>query len=241
MVPLDDASIIVEVNATDGDAGFQVFLDGEGWEDVSISDPSMNLIFDSVAAGDVLAIGGGTELFLETEEPEFGDFANLQAILNLLPEGVYTFSGTTAEEDALTGTANLTHVIPCGPEVTSPVEAAILDATVPVAISWNSVVEVIDPVNTVADNVVCIASANLIIDGYQVIVEDEESGIEFNITLPDDVTSVTVPQEFFEIDTLYKFEVLAIEESGNQTITESWFCTGPNGPGPVGDPCPEPD
>ena len=85
----------------------------------------------------------------------------------------------------------------------------------------------IDPVNTVADNVVCVASVDLVIEGYQVIVEEEESGVEFNIILLDTATEVTVPEEMFEEDTLYKFEVLAIEESGNQTITESFFCTGP--------------
>jgi hypothetical protein len=85
---------------------------------------------------------------------------------------------------------------------------------------------VIDPVLTVADNVVCVASADLVIDGYQIIVE-EESGIEFDIILSGAATEVTVPEEMFEENTLYKFEVLAIEESGNQTITESIFCTGP--------------
>jgi hypothetical protein len=31
---------------------------------------------------------------------------------------------------------------------------------------------------------------------------------------------VTVPPEFLEVGTVYKFEVLAIEAGGNQTITE---------------------
>jgi hypothetical protein len=241
MVELDDASIIVEVNATDGDAGFQIFLDGEGWENVTVSDPSSNLIFESTATGGILEIGGGTELFLETEEPEFLEPGEFQEFLDLLPEGEYTFSGATAEGDELTGTAELTHLIPCGPEVLSPAEADILDAANPISINWNPVEEEIDTETSVADDVVCVASADLVIDGYQVIVEDEESGNEFNVILSDEATEVTVSEEFFEDDTLYKFEILAIEESGNQTITESWFCTGPVGPGPVGDPCPEPE
>ncbi len=54
--------------------------------------------------------------------------------------------------------------------------------------------------------------------------------IEFNATdedvdVPASVTSVTVPPEFLEPDTEYDFEVLAIEESGNQTISESSFTT----------------
>lgn len=227
VVELDDAVIRVETNATDEDAGFQIFLDGEGWENVSITDPNGTQIFDSTASGGIFQIGGGTELFLETAEPEFVDFANLQELLDLLPEGEYTFSGTTAEGDDLTGTAELTYVLPCEPEVVSPAEFEILDATAPILVSWDPVDQVIDPVLTVADNVVCVASADLVIDGYQIIVE-EESGIEFDIILSGAATEVTVPEEMFEENTLYKFEVLAIEESGNQTITESFFCTGPD-------------
>lgn len=241
VVELDDASIIVEVNATDGDAGFQIFFDGEGWENVSVSDPDGQEIFNTNAFGGVFDIGGGTELFLETEEPEFVDPGDFQDLLGLLPEGEYTFSGTTAEGDGLTGTAELTHIIPCGPEVVSPAEASIVDAANPIIISWNLVDQEIDTETSVADGVECVASADLLIDGYQVIVEDEESGNEFNIILSDDATSVTIPEEFFQIDTLYKFEILAIEESGNQTISESFFCTGPAGPGDAGEPCPEPE
>ena len=227
VVELDDAVIRVETNATDEDSGFQIFLDGEGWENVVITDPNGTQIFESTASGGIFQIGGGTELFLETAEPEFGEFANLQELLDLLPEGEYTFSGTTAEGVDITGTAELTYVLPCEPEVVSPAEFEVVDTAAPIVISWDPVDQVIDPFNTVADNLVCVASADLVIEGYQVIVEEEESGIEFDIILSNTSTEVTVPEEMFEEDTLYKFEVLAIEESGNQTITESFFCTGP--------------
>jgi hypothetical protein len=39
------------------------------------------------------------------------------------------------------------------------------------------------------------------------------------VKLPN-VTKVTVPPEFLEPNTDYKFEVLAIEAGGNQSITE---------------------
>jgi hypothetical protein len=48
---------------------------------------------------------------------------------------------------------------------------------------------------------------------------------KFLITLPASKTRVTVPPEFLEPNTVYLFEVLAIEEGGNQTITESSFET----------------
>ena len=45
--------------------------------------------------------------------------------------------------------------------------------------------------------------------------------------LPPAATRVTVPGEFIQAKREYKFEVLAIEKSGNQTITEGSFKTGP--------------
>lgn len=50
---------------------------------------------------------------------------------------------------------------------------------------------------------------------------------EFNVTVPGRKTSVTVPRQFQQPDTDYNIEVLAIEVSGNQTITEGEFSTGP--------------
>ena len=38
-VPLEDTSIIVEVNSTDGDAGLQLFLDGEAWRSIQVRSP----------------------------------------------------------------------------------------------------------------------------------------------------------------------------------------------------------
>ena len=66
------------------------------------------------------------------------------------------------------------------------------------------------------------------IEGYQVIVESEdEEGPDrkFTVTVPADTTMVTLPEEFLVEGTEFKFEILAIEESGNQTITESCFET----------------
>jgi len=67
---------------------------------------------------------------------------------------------------------------------------------------------------------------------YQVIVEvDEEPHPNaigkraMNIYVPASVTSLTVPNEFLEPSTAYKWEVLAIEESGNQTLSTTEFTT----------------
>ncbi len=41
--------------------------------------------------------------------------------------------------------------------------------------------------------------------------------------LPASVTSVAIPDGFLESGTAYNWEVLAIEESGNQTLSSSAF------------------
>jgi hypothetical protein len=62
----------------------------------------------------------------------------------------------------------------------------------------------------------------------QVIVEQEDPLRVFGIHVPASVTSLAIPPEFFLLPgTLHKFEVLAIEKNGNQTITEGELSTIP--------------
>ena len=59
--------------------------------------------------------------------------------------------------------------------------------------------------------------------GYQVIVEREKLTplVVFSADVSPATISVTVPSEFMEPGTEYKFEVLAIEASGNKTISDA--------------------
>jgi hypothetical protein len=70
------------------------------------------------------------------------------------------------------------------------------------------------------------------ITGYEVIVTDElaedPNGFarpEYDVHVPADQLSLSVPDDFLRSGTLYELEVLAIEESGNQTITVGFFLT----------------
>ena len=47
----------------------------------------------------------------------------------------------------------------------------------------------------------------------------------YDVHVDDDVTSFPVPDDFLLDDHLYELEVLAIEESGNQTISVGFFRT----------------
>ena len=44
--------------------------------------------------------------------------------------------------------------------------------------------------------------------------------------MPPTVTALSVAPEFLEPDTVYELKVLALEESGNQTISVGFFKTG---------------
>lgn len=214
--PFSATRIIIEVNASAGDGGIQVFVDGTGWNRLEVFDPAGQKTFD-VLASHSIGLTGVTELFFESAEPSFEDLP-LDQLLDRFPSGVYRFQGVTVDGASLTGKATLSHAIPAGPLVISPGEGATLPSTAPLVIDWDPVTQAYPgtalPVTIVA---------------YQVIVEREKPKplLAFNITLPATVTRVTVPAEFLQANANYKFEVLAIERSGNQTITEGSFKTVP--------------
>jgi hypothetical protein len=204
VVRLDEATMIVEVNATDGDAGLQVFLDGEAWRTMTVLRPDGREIID-IDTKSRLKNYGLTELFSESSEPTFEEFP-LKKFKRLFPEGKYGFDGTTIEGDRLVGKAKLSHDIPDGPNITSPADGATV-APDNVVASWGPVPQP--------------AGVNIV--GYRAIVEREDPLRVFSVDLPASATSVTIPSEFLEPGIEYKLEVQAIEASGNQTLTEITF------------------
>jgi len=198
------AKIIFEFNSSGPDLGIQVSLDGEPWNEIKIVGPDGGKIFEVRANGSLKKFGL-TELFAESNEPNFEDVPP-EDILARFPAGLYQFFGKTVEGDKLVGTATLTHDIPNGP---SNVVAALNGNSL--VISWNA------PTDSLAGQPTIV--------GYQVIVERADNDLLgaatriFDVKLPT-VTSVTVPSQFLESNTEYKFEVLAIEAGGNQSITE---------------------
>ena len=207
-VQLSQAEIIIEINATDGDAGIQVFLDGEDWTRMKVFDPDGNKVLDIRATGSV-GIQGVTELFFESAEPSF-DEQPLAEFLALFPEGTYRFLGTTTDGRPLRGRAELTHALPDGPVLVAPVDGD----------------DEVDPEGTVIEWQLVADPPGSSIVGYQVIVEREEpSLLVFSADVGPTTTSVTVPPQFMLPGTAYKYEVLAIEEGGNQTLSEAEFET----------------
>ena len=192
-LPFGAAKIIFELNSTAHDLGIQVSLDGEPWRKIKVVDPKGRTMVEIQTKGRLKKFGL-TELFAESNEPNFADMSQ-EDILALFPEGEYKFFGKTV------GMATLTHGLPDGPVINSAIGG------------------VVDPNNAVVSWTAVITPAGINIVGYQVIVEGGGPFRTFDAILPA-ATQVTVPPEFFEPGTEYNFEVLAIEESGNQIITE---------------------
>jgi hypothetical protein len=85
--------------------------------------------------------------------------------------------------------------------------------SIPAVIEW-------DPVT------MSISDKPIDIVAYEVIVENGD--LDFDVIFPARAgTMVTVPAEVLEPGTDYLFEVLAIANGGNQTITEGCFRTAP--------------
>jgi len=213
-IPFSKTKIIIEVNATDRDAGIQISVDAMGWKRLEVFDPNGQKILDVGASGSVEK-QGVTEFFFESEEPSLEDVP-LDELFARFPEGNYTFVGITVDGKTLNGKANFTHNIPAGPEIVFPAEGAVLFPNMPVVINWEPVT---DPLPD-TDSAVTIV-------GYQVIVErlKPQPLRVFSVDLPASATQVSVAPEFIQANAEYRFEVLAIEASGNQTISESTFKT----------------
>ncbi len=215
MVPIADARLKIESNATDFDAGIQVFIDADSWRLMEIFDPNGKRIFRSMMKGR-FARQGGTELFLESAEPDFSELP-FEEFLNRFPEGTYRFRGIGLEGDIFDGSATLTHDVPDGPVLVSPLEGGPLQ----------------DPNNTVVEWEHVLPPNDSPIIAYQVLVVQTDSPfpalpkITLDVMMPATATSMEVPEGFLIPDTEYEWEVLAIEESGNQTLSSSFFTTLP--------------
>ena len=219
-----EADIFYELDATAGDIGVHVALDAESWRDLRIESPAGHTIIEVEPEGNLKEIGL-TELFFEGEEPSLDEvpFARFRS---LFPEGDYVFVARTTDGQELRSTDPLTAELPCPVTVVSPAE----EQAVPpdeVVVSWQPAPGVFDP-----DTRKCDTGEDVELVGYQVIVllENEEEGLrrEFLVDLPPGATRVPVPVEFVEEGarvegTEFTLEVLAVEDSGNKTITAQSF------------------
>lgn len=214
----------VEYNATDNDLGVQGSFDAEAYAELCVYDPNGSLILDIKPQGSLqdLMLSG---VFFESREPQFSEFS-FDDLASMFPEGNYTIVGVTTDGESLEGVAIFTHAIPAAPNVIAPRLAQSEDqadeAAVPaggLTIEWGEVTQ------TVSGDAATIT-------GYEVTItnvdKEDPNGFSqptFDVHVPPDRRSLTVSPEFLEPDTVYELEVLALEKSGNQTITSGFFAT----------------
>lgn len=119
----------------------------------------------------------------------------------------------------LVGAARFSHDVPTPPIITSPELAEDADTAEDVVLSMG---DLVIEWTAVTDSIA----------GQPVTITDDEyedpNGFSqpiFDVHVGPDQHSLSVPAEFFQPDTVYEVEVLALEESGNQTITVGFFTT----------------
>jgi hypothetical protein len=210
------ASLFIEDNTGDEDIGVHGYFDDHGWTELCVFNPSGAMVLH-VRPGAQMGDLGLSEFFFESQEPGYDlwTFADLKAAW---PEGGYTLRAQSHDGVILTGAALFTHNLPMPPVITEPAlvpEPEDNPAVLPVGditVSWTAVTRTQDgqPVK---------------LRGYQLWVNKENhddphgfSRPNFDVHVSPDTTTFVVPAAFFDAGSLYEVEVVAIEESGNQTI-----------------------
>ena len=210
---LTTLKFFIEFNETDEDVGVQVLLGGEPYKRLSAFGPDGRKILD-LRPRRSLKMQGLGDFFFESAEPSLEDFP-LDEFLDRFPAGEYEFETVTIDGIEQNGETMLTHVIPAGPVITSPQEGDVVDPA-NFVIEWESVT-MTTPLNPPQQPVTII--------GYQVIVTRVDPLRVYSVDVSAETTSVTVPREFLDANTEYELEILAIEESDNQTISLTFFET----------------
>lgn len=218
-----DTRLYLEHNATDQDTGVHGTFGQDGLARVCIRGPD---------GGDVLRVDpvghlgdlGVDEFFFESREPPAADYP-IERLRAEFPEGAYTVSGRDRQGTARSGTARFTHDIPAAPVITSPDladEESAGDVVVPttgLTVRWEPVTRTLD-------------GAPVTITAYEVVVtevgHEDPDGLslpEYDVHVPPETDELAVVDGFLRPATVYEVEVLALEDSGNQTISLGFFTT----------------
>ena len=210
------AKLFIEDNTGDGDIGVHGYFDDHGWTELCVFNPAGQVVLH-VKPDAQLGKLAMSEVFFESQEPGYDvlDFAALKAAW---PAGNYTVRGQSQDGEIQTGAAWLTHDLPKPPVIIRPATVPEPEDTPPVLPLGDVTVEW-QPVSQTQDG------APVTLRAYQVWVNRDNyedphgfSRPSFDVRVGPDATSFVVPAAFFAAGGLYEVEVLAIEESGNQTI-----------------------
>jgi hypothetical protein len=218
------AKLIIEYNSTDEDLGVHGAFDDHGWKALCVFDPTGQPVLQVGPRGQLLDLTMAG-IFFESREPPISEFS-FADLASRFPEGRYVVRGESFDGTMLVGAATFTHDVPAPPVITSPELAEDPKGTDANPVSLENLVVRWDQVTET------VAGGPVDITGYEVIVtkevEDDPHGFSrptYDVHVPPTADRLPVPAEFLEADTVYELEVLALEVSGNQTISVGFFKT----------------
>jgi hypothetical protein len=195
--PFSELSMVLEQNATDGDAEVVLFAKGqdEGLRSLTVISPTGRLTTSIVGSNRGVGL---REFVLESAEPP-----EIERVLRSFPEGTYHFRGKTISGTCLRGTADLSHTLAPATVVLTPAENEVvaLDGLV---VTWAPVPGAVS---------------------YIVEVDNEDRGNALLAEVFAPGTSFNVPSGWLEHGTEYLAAVAVKMEDGNKTSVENAFTT----------------
>jgi hypothetical protein len=197
--PFAIATIHFEQNATDGDfeTVVEVMAGDDGLTRLAVTGPDGRTVVDVSAP---MATTLGVRQF-RFESPEPGNIASLLAAY---PEGVYTFTGSTATGTKHQGTATLRHAFPSPAALLRPTARARGVNVNDLVVTWTAVRN---------------ATA------YIVTIEQNDLDVSITARLPGSADRFAVPNGFLRAGTTYQLGVGTVMGGGNASFVETTFTT----------------
>ncbi len=198
--PFEEASMIVEQNATDGDTEVVIFgvASDEGLRLLRIKSPDGRKVA-TLLAPDPTTLGIREFLFESPEPPG-------EAILAAYPEGRYVLYGESVSGEVFRSVLTLSHDLPAPVTILHPADEAELPAGEPLVIRWSKVPGI----------------AEYVIE-FENETEDREQALTIN--LPPNRTSYRIPGNLLPAGGEFQIGIHTVAENGNIVAVESTFTT----------------
>lgn len=197
--PFEEASLIVERNATDGDT--EVVISGkagdEGLRRLYIKSPDRQTMTTLLAANNT---PGMREFAFETPEPPG------EAVLAFYPEGKYVLHGVSTTGEVFRSVLTLSHELPPAVTILHPAEDAEVPARQALTVRWSAAPGI----------------EEFVLE-FENETEDREQA--FTINLAPDVTSFRIPASLMVPGGEFQVGVHTVSENGNIVAVESTFTT----------------
>jgi hypothetical protein len=192
-----DVEMFYQFSETDNDAEVTIDIEsGRALESLVITGPDGRTVATVRSTDDL----GLAAIEFESAEP------SVEEVQRAYPEGGYRFSGRAVDGTNVHSRIGLTHGVVAAPDFFNfnPCNQEV-DSTVPVTVAWN-------PVDDAAG-------------GYEIIVEQDDTGANFRSTLSPAATRFVIPDGFLAPGLEYEIEMKSVAAGGNKTSASCEFST----------------